>query len=77
MESVQGEGAEAKSAVKDFWAFTSDSTGRIYLGTDPAELFHSDDDGKTFRWVYEFFGIGNVVLNGIIIKICYTIIRIV
>src|SRR4051812_35258816 len=33
-----------KDSLKEFWAVTRDTKGRIYLGTDPAALFHSDDD---------------------------------
>jgi photosystem II stability/assembly factor-like uncharacterized protein len=38
-----------KDKLADFWAWARDSKGRIYLGTDPAALFHSDDEGQT--WV--------------------------
>lgn len=38
----------SKESLKDFWAWARDSKGRIYLGTDPASLFHSDDEGKTW-----------------------------
>ena len=40
---------EGKISLKGFWAFSSDSKGRLYLGTEPAELFHSDDEGKTWE----------------------------
>jgi photosystem II stability/assembly factor-like uncharacterized protein len=39
---------EHKETLKEFWAFASDSKGRVYVGTDPAALFHSDDQGKTW-----------------------------
>jgi photosystem II stability/assembly factor-like uncharacterized protein len=34
--------------LKDFWAFARDSRGRIYIGTEPAGLFYSDDEGKSW-----------------------------
>ena len=37
-----------KNKVKEFWAWAKDSKGRIYVGTDPASLFYSDNDGKTW-----------------------------
>ena len=37
-------------SLKDFWAFAADSKGRIYVGTEPAGLFHSDDQGKTWTF---------------------------
>ena len=39
----------SKEKLVEFWAFARDSKGRIYLGTDPANIFHSDDDGKTWN----------------------------
>ena len=41
---------EKAEALKDFWALASDSKGRIYLGVEPAALFHSDDQGKTWTF---------------------------
>lgn len=46
--------AEAKAGekaltVKDIWAITADKSGRVYVGTDPAEIFTSDDLGKTWQ----------------------------
>ncbi|MGZ3651001.1 MAG: WD40/YVTN/BNR-like repeat-containing protein [Bdellovibrionota bacterium] len=40
---------KAKS-LTDIWAFAFDKTGRVYVGTSPAEIFHSDDNGQT--WVH-------------------------
>lgn len=39
----------SKDSVKEIWAFARDSKGRVYLGTDPASLFYSDDDGTTWK----------------------------
>ena len=36
-------------SVKDIWAIAADKSGRVYVGTDPAEIFHSDDMGKTWE----------------------------
>ena len=41
---------ETKVSLKDFWAIASDKKGRIYLGVEPAALFHSDDQGKTWTF---------------------------
>lgn len=38
----------SKETLKEFWAFARDSKGRVYIGTDPANIFYSDDDGKTW-----------------------------
>lgn len=47
-----GEGAVGidgkPEAVKDFWSVATDSTGRVWLGTEPAALFYSDDKGKSW-----------------------------
>jgi photosystem II stability/assembly factor-like uncharacterized protein len=34
--------------LKDFWAMSWDSKGRMYIGTEPAAVFSSDDEGKTW-----------------------------
>lgn len=39
-----------KESLKDIWSLASDSTGRIYVGTEPAALFYSDDQGK--KWTF-------------------------
>lgn len=39
---------DSKNKLREFWAVTRDSKGRVYVGTDPASLFHSDNDGKTW-----------------------------
>lgn len=36
------------SNIAEVWGFAFDKTGRIYVGTAPAELFHSDDGGQTW-----------------------------
>lgn len=36
------------SNIAEIWGFAFDKTGRIYVGTAPAELFHSDDGGQTW-----------------------------
>lgn len=38
----------SKDTLKEFWAWARDSKGRIYVGTAPAALFYSDDEGKTW-----------------------------
>lgn len=38
-----------KEKLKEIWAFNRDKRGRIYIGTDPAALFYSDDDGNTWH----------------------------
>ncbi|MCO5142682.1 MAG: glycoside hydrolase [Oligoflexia bacterium] len=40
--------ADGKNSVRDIWAIAADKLGRVYVGTDPAELFYSDDLGKTW-----------------------------
>lgn len=48
---------ESKEKLKEFWAWARDSKGRIYIGTDPAALFYSDDEGKTWDLNKSFFNI--------------------
>ncbi len=43
--------ADEKKSVKDIWAFGFDKSGRVYVGTDPADLFYSDDQGQTWHLV--------------------------
>jgi photosystem II stability/assembly factor-like uncharacterized protein len=38
-----------EKGVQEIWAFAFDRGGRIYIGTAPAEIFHSDDGGKTWE----------------------------
>lgn len=33
---------------KDFWAFATDSQGRVYCGSEPGGLFYSDDRGESW-----------------------------
>jgi photosystem II stability/assembly factor-like uncharacterized protein len=40
---------DGKTKLKEFWAWSKDSKGRMYVGTDPASLFSSDDQGKTWQ----------------------------
>jgi photosystem II stability/assembly factor-like uncharacterized protein len=37
-----------KETLKDFWSLAADSKGRVYLGVEPAALFYSDDQGKSW-----------------------------
>lgn len=37
-------------SLKGFWGMAFDPTGRIYLGVEPAAIFHSDDQGKTWHF---------------------------
>ncbi len=39
----------SKLSIKEYWAWARDSKGRIYVGTDPADLFYSDDEGKSWN----------------------------
>jgi photosystem II stability/assembly factor-like uncharacterized protein len=41
---------EGEKGITDIWAFGFDRTGRVYVGTSPAEIFHSDDGGET--WIH-------------------------
>ncbi len=34
--------------LKDFWCIRSDSTGRVWIGTEPGGLFYSDNRGETW-----------------------------
>lgn len=38
-----------KEKVREFWSWAKDSNGRMYVGTDPASLFYSDDQGKSWQ----------------------------
>jgi photosystem II stability/assembly factor-like uncharacterized protein len=40
---------EGQKGLLEVWAFAFDSTGRVYAGTAPAEIFHSDDGGQTWH----------------------------
>lgn len=42
------EGDKTKN-IAEIWGFAFDKTGRIYVGTAPAEIFHSDDGGKSWE----------------------------
>ncbi len=46
---------EGKDSLKEIWGFARDSKGRVYIGTDPAALFYSDDDGKTWALNESFY----------------------
>lgn len=45
----------AKESLKDFWAIEFDPKGRIWLGVEPAALFSSDDEGKTWQFCDSFY----------------------
>lgn len=45
----------SKLSIKEYWAWARDSKGRVYVGTDPADLFFSDDEGKTWTLNQSFF----------------------
>lgn len=38
----------SKDSIKEYWAWARDKKGRVYIGTDPANLFYSDDNGKNW-----------------------------
>ena len=39
---------EYDKSFVNFWCIASDSTGRVYVGAEPAALFYSDDLGQTW-----------------------------
>lgn len=43
-----------KESLKDIWCGVTDPTGRIWLGTEPAGLFYSDDQGKSWTFLESF-----------------------
>src|SRR4051812_8688614 len=45
----------SKDKLKEFWALTRDSKGRIYIGVDPAALFYSDDEGQSWQLNESFY----------------------
>lgn len=40
---------DSGSSFKNFWAMESDKAGRVYIGSEPAALFHSDDLGESWK----------------------------
>lgn len=39
---------EGKKSLKNIWSIVSDSKGRVYIGSEPAMLFSSDDLGESW-----------------------------
>lgn len=48
---------ESQLKLKDFWALATDTKGRIWLGVEPAALFYSDDQGKSWQLCEGLFNI--------------------